>query len=97
MEYNATENCITIFNSYKIEKRFFEGLLNAIAAANPDCNVPKERSMFSMKMEWTTHNFLYNIHVARSRTKDVDINIPMRWYLRFAYCVCGILSWLFIK
>lgn len=33
------------------------------------------RSIESMIEEWRSHNLLYDLHILRKRTKDVDINI----------------------
>jgi len=96
-EYVATTFNITIFDSYKVSKFKFGKLLKQIEKDNPYCLVPKERWRFSMKMEWTTNNFLYNIGYERERTKDSDINTPMEWYLQAVYIGVGMLTWLFIK
>lgn len=33
----------------------------------------------------------------RSRTKDVDLNYPQRWYVKAAYSIFGTLVYPFIK
>ena len=96
-DYVATTFDICIFDSYKVSKFKFRKILKQIINDNPNCIVPRERCMFSMTMEWATHNFLYNIGYERERTRDVDINVPVAWYYQAAYIACGVLSWLFIK
>lgn len=94
--YKATERVVTIYDSYKISKFHFNEVLDEIEKENPQCKVFKERSRFSLCMEWTVHNFLYNINIERQRTKDVDLDTPSdkpEWL----YCICGLLTWLFIR
>ena len=37
------------------------------------------RDIESMVREWRSHNFFYLIHVFRSRTKDVDLELKQAW------------------
>ncbi len=63
--------------------------------AQPGETIVFERSMFSLKMEWICHNFLYCIGYKREQTKDPDLNNPCdrpEWQ----YMVCGILVWIFV-
>ena len=43
------------------------------------------RDLESMIREWRSHNFFYYIHVYRSRTKDVDLELKQTWY-RELFC-----------
>lgn len=43
---------------------------------NRDCVL--ERSNFSLLLEWASHNLLYDLHIARERTKDVDLEYPQK-------------------
>lgn len=54
-----------------------------------------ERSIFSLKMEWICHNFLYNIGFERDRTKDVDLDNPAD-HPEWEYIVGGIFAWIFV-
>ena len=38
-----------------------------------------QRDLESMVREWRAHNFFYMIHVFRSRTKDVDLELKQSW------------------
>ena len=96
-EYQAVVGNIHILDSYKVSKHDFGTILRKISEDNPLCLVPKNRSIFSLKMEWTAHNFLYRINVERDRTRDVDLNWPMSWLVELIYKVFGVLVWLFIK
>ena len=44
-----------------------------------------QRDVESMVREWRAHNFFYLIHVFRSRTKDVDLELCQTWY-RELFC-----------
>lgn len=88
------KNNIHIENSYLCSKYNMKYMLNLIKKENPN-HVVFKRSMFSLIMEWTVHNFLYTINYKKDRTKDVDLNYPCdkpEW----VYCVLGIFCWLFI-
>ena len=95
-EYQAVVGNIHILDSYKVSKHDFKEVIEKIAEDNPLCLVQKNRSMFSLKMEWATHNFLYKIGFEPDRTRDVDLNWPMKWWIQLAYEICGVLTWLFI-
>lgn len=44
-----------------------------------------QRDVESQVREWRSHNFFYGIHVFRSRTKDVDLELKQTW-LRELFC-----------
>ncbi len=44
-----------------------------------------QRDIESMLREWRSHNLFYRIHVFRSRTKDVDLELQQAWY-RELFC-----------
>ena len=50
----------------------------------PDMAV-SQRDLESQVHEWRSHNFFYFIHVFRSRTKDVDLELKQTWY-RELFC-----------
>lgn len=86
---------IRIVDSYKVSKHRFESVLATYTDVQA-MEVKTHRSLFSLKMEWATHNFLYNLGVKRERTKNVDLDYPCdkpEW----VYCVMGTLIWIFIK
>lgn len=47
-------------------------------------------SLFNQVCEWRAHNLLYALRIARSRTKDVDLNYNP-WYMRLAYFILSAL------
>ena len=44
-----------------------------------------QRDIESQIREWRSHNLFYRIHVFRSRTKDVDLELKQAWY-RELFC-----------
>ena len=43
------------------------------------------RDLESQVREWRVHNFFYYLHVFRSRTKDVDLELKQNW-MREMFC-----------
>lgn len=43
------------------------------------------RDLESQVREWRVHNLFYNLHVFRSRTKDVDLELRQSWW-RELFC-----------
>ena len=94
--YHIDYNNLHIVDSYKVRKcKMREELETIRAYTEPGETIVFDRSMFSLKMEWIVHNFLYKIHFMRSRTKDVDLNNPCG-IPEWIYIVCGLLTWVFV-
>ena len=96
MKYTITKNNLHLVDSYAVGKRYFSRELARIKGIHPNSDVWL-RSYRSMEREWATHNALYALHLFRSRTKDVDLNYPQRWYMKVAYAVVGTIVYPFIK
>lgn len=96
-EYQATINNIHIINSCIISKHDFKPILLEIEDDNPECLVFDFRSIHSLIMEWSCHNCLYNFGIEVERTKDVDLNWPIKWYIKLAYNIFGLIAWIFIR
>ena len=45
----------------------------------------------AMLREWRAHNFIYVLHLFRSYTKDVDLNIGNPWYIKALYAIFSVL------
>ena len=97
MQYYVTPNNIHIYDSWIYSKHGFQSRLELIHRDHPECKVFDHRCYWSMKMEWATHNFLYNIGYKPERTGDVDLNWPQKWYMFLAYAITGPVAWLFIR
>jgi len=53
-------------------------------SVSPEMAVCK-RDLESQVHEWRAHNFFYKLHVFRSRTHDVDLELKQPWY-RELFC-----------
>lgn len=51
-----------------------------------------QRDLESQVCEWRSHNFFYNFHIFRSRTKDVDLELKQSWWREM---FCRVVSWLY--
>ena len=75
-----------IYDSYLIRsKAAIRAYLQALREqASPEMAV-NQRDLESQVREWRSHNFFYLIHVFRSRTKDVDLELNQSWF-RELFC-----------
>lgn len=95
-DYALLYHDLVLYDSYKTRKWDMRFVLRTIRnGATPGETEVFKRSLFSMKMEWICHNFLYRVGYERERTKDVNLDYPCdrpEWQ----YIVCGLLVWLFV-
>ena len=66
---------VKILSSYEIdnpEDRL--EILNVLEIYSKVHETEWQRSVDSMRVEWTIHNILYDLHYKRERTKEVDLN-----------------------
>lgn len=94
--YYINDNNIHIEDSYKISKNEFESILCEMRKKYTN-SVLKNRSNFSLKLEWAAHNFLHNLGIEKSRTQSVDLNYPQSIKEKVFYTVFGLISFIFIK
>lgn len=85
-----------LIDSYKVSKKKFDSELKQIRAFHPDSEV-WERGIPLMKLEWSLHSLLYFCGIARSHTKDVDLNYPLTIWEKIIYAIFGGIAWLIIK
>ena len=89
IKYNITECNIHIENSYIFTKedrikQYLINLKDTVKRYDLSCIVFQKRTIKSLTKEWIAHNVLYKLHIARSHTKSVDLNIE-RWYRIWCY------------
>lgn len=75
-----------ILNSYLVRSKeamraFLQNLRDTVS---PEMAV-NQRDIESQVREWRSHNLFYFLHVFRSRTKDVDLELTQTWY-RELFC-----------
>jgi hypothetical protein len=97
MEHKVTSTGIKLIDSWMVSKWDFLWELRAISAKEKDCDVFKNRSIRSLCREWACHNAAYAIGIKRNKTKDCDLNYPMKWYSLATYWIVGWFVWFFIK
>ena len=96
INYTVSENNIRIVDSWDVSKKTFDPFLNKLRSEYPEHTVLVNRSNKSLRREWASHNFLYGIGLWKSRTKDADLNYPLKWYVSTAYWVFGAVAMIFI-
>lgn len=97
MEIRVSENNIQIVNSYEVSKKRFDAIIDRLQRNLPQHKVIVNRSRSSIKKEWTSHNLLYKLGIARSRTRDLDINYPLTFVEEVFYSIVGTLGSVFIS
>lgn len=64
---------IKIINSYKItDKEFRNDIINIILEYENEYPSNWDRSVETMRDEWTVHNILYGLHIKEDSTTDAD-------------------------
>ena len=77
---------IKIVDSYKIHKiDEMKDILQRTLNLVPSNKTLKERSMISLISEWRAYNLLYELGIAKSRTKDVDFKRNLNFILAIGY------------
>lgn len=88
---------ICIIDSYKIKTiKNMKCVINSIRQKCDNSNIIHKRSMYSLINEWRLHNLLYDLHIQRDRTKDVDLNNETL-IRRICYSVLSVLYLHFYK
>ena len=86
---HCSKDNIQIEDSYIINKEHDIKTILYTIKIDPDaekanCIVFQKRTIKSLTKEWIAHNVLYKLHIARSHTKSVDLNIES-WYRMLCY------------
>lgn len=85
----VTDSCITVVDSYTTTDRpLIRSILECVKSQAPN-NVTKNRSMFSLCNEWIAHSRLYKLGIARSNTRDVDLEYPQSVLHTIAWTILG--------
>ena len=89
MLIKVSKNNIHIENSCEVNtKEDMQIVLTDIRASHSleESDVLK-RTDSSLIKEWRVHNVLYNLHLFRTHTKDVDLNYPQSKIIEIAYSI----------
>lgn len=85
----VSDNCVTVFDSYKTTKRsLIKEVLSYVASKAPN-NVIQHRSINSLCNEWIAHTRLYNMGIAKSHTRNVDMEYPISTLHSLAWTILG--------
>lgn len=95
IEYTVTKDTIHIKDSYKVTKKIdMLEILSRIKLTHYGSSYFFYMMPYKALLEeWRSHNLLYDLHLFRHHTKDVDLN-KNPWYIRLAYTI---LSKFYIK
>ena len=89
MLIKVSKNNIHIEDSYKVNRKDDMQIVLTDIRANhslEESDVLK-RTDSSLIKEWRVHNVLYNLHLFREHTKDVDLNYPQSKMIKIAYSI----------
>lgn len=89
MLIKVSKNNIHIEDSYKVNKK--EDMQIVLTDIRADYSLEEsdvlKRTDSSLIKEWHVHNVIYNLHLFRTHTKDVDLNYPQSKIIEIAYSV----------
>lgn len=91
INYTPSEHNINVQDSYRFIKRSdINKILDSIHRFEDDSLVFANRERWSLASEWRVHTRLYKLGLWKSRTKDVDLNWPIKWYMVILYNIFGL-------
>lgn len=77
---------VKIVDSYKVHKIVeMKDIIQRTLNLVPTNKTLKERSMISLISEWRAHNLLYELGIAKSRTKDINFKRNFIFILAIGY------------
>ena len=89
--YKLTKDCLTIYNGYQTSnKEQMVSFLTSLRNNENKDTIVARRTIKSMVREWRAHNLLYNLHLFRSHTQDVDLD-KEPWYRQVVYFILSTL------
>lgn len=90
-EVIISKDNICIIDSYQIKSiKNMKYVINSIKQRCDNSYIIHKRSMYSLINEWHSHNLLYDLHIQRDRTKDVDLNNET-FIKRICYSILSVL------
>lgn len=96
MNFKVFPSRIKLYDSAFVAKSDFEKELEDVKRQTPG-HPTWERTMKSLRREWAAHNLAYALGIRRSKTKDVDLEYPQKFFAKIFYAIAGLLSMLFIR
>ena len=88
LKYEINSYNLKIIDSYLIKDKVkMEETLKTIFNSYPQFQ--SERDIKSFIREWKAHNFFYNLHILRYKTKDCDFEAKQKWNYKILYLIFG--------
>lgn len=92
LEITISPNNTHIKDSYLVKSRKdMKNILTQISLPNFSSYACDKRSIKGMVREWCAHNLLYNMGLYKTRTKDVDLEYPQKWYCKVGYFILSLI------
>lgn len=80
--------CVVIKDCYKVKDK---DMLNILVKFIIDTGYKSKRSIASWEREWKAHKRMYKLGIARSHTRDCDLEEDIKPWLRVIYWLIGVL------
>ena len=89
MLIKVSKSNIHIEDSYKVNRKDDMQIVLTDIRANHSLGESDvlKRTDKSLIKEWCVHDVLYNLHLFREHTKDVDLNYPQSKIIEIAYSI----------
>lgn len=85
----VSDNCVTVYDSHTTSNRsLIKEILQYVASKAPN-KVMQHRTINSLCNEWIAHTRLYNIGIAKSHTRNVDMEYPISTLHSLAWTILG--------
>lgn len=85
-EIKYSERCVVIKDCYRVKDRGMREILEEFKRMT---GYKSKRSTRSWIREWKAHKRLYKLGIARSHTKDCDLEEEIKWWLEIVYMLVG--------
>lgn len=90
---------ITVYDSWQLKDYArIEGAVQEIVDFTEDRNINsplRTRSEKSVVEEWAAYNLLYDLHIARTKTQNYDINLTNPKFVSFCYKILAFIYKIF--
>ena len=93
-KYKITKKVTKIYDCYKYSDDELKEILTDALLERYLKNYEVGRTLTSYYHELLAHKRLYNLHVARSHTKDADLEENINRWVEFGFNIIGAKKWL---
>ena len=89
-KYKITKNVTKIYDCYKYSDNELKEILTDALLERFEKNYSVNRTLKSYFRELLAHKRLYKIHIARSHTKDADLEENINKCFEFSFNIIGV-------